>query len=546
MKIALTQTNPIIGDFEGNLKRLLDSIEKARHLKADLCVFPELCITGYPPLDLLERPEFIDQNLKALDTLTRQVKGIAVIAGYISRTSKKIGKELQNTAALISDGRIVSTHIKMLLPTYDVFDERRYFEPADDVHIVEFKGRKLGISICEDIWNDADFWPTRLYDRDPVAELINKGADILINISASPFTLEKRTLRPRMLKSAAQNYGRPLVFVNQVGGNDDLVFDGHSLAFDEKGELLARCHELAEDLAIVDLDSGAGDIRECSTSDEEGALKALILGTQDYVRKCGFKSAVLGLSGGIDSSLTAVIAARALGAENVNGVLMPSRYTSQASIDDALALAKTLGIKTQSVPIDGLFKAFLDQLELVFEARQPDITEENIQARVRGVILMSLSNKFGHILLTTGNKSEIATGYCTLYGDMAGGFAVLSDVPKTLVYRISEEINKSGEIIPESVLTKPPSAELRENQKDEDSLPPYSILDKILELMIEQRMDIDQIVAEGFDQEIVTKVAGMVMHSEYKRRQTAPGIKITSKAFGPGRRMPLAQKWRKL
>ena len=546
MKIALAQTNPIIGDFEGNLKRLLDSIEKARHLKADLCVFPELCITGYPPLDLLERPEFIDQNLKALDTLTRQVKGIAVIAGYISRTSKKIGKELQNTAALISDGRIVSTHIKMLLPTYDVFDERRYFEPADDVHIVEFKGRKLGISICEDIWNDADFWPTRLYDRDPVAELINKGADILINISASPFTLEKRTLRPRMLKSAAQNYGRPLVFVNQVGGNDDLVFDGHSLAFDEKGELLARCHELAEDLAIVDLDSGAGDIRECSTSDEEGALKALILGTQDYVRKCGFKSAVLGLSGGIDSSLTAVIAARALGAENVNGVLMPSRYTSQASIDDALALAKTLGIKTQSVPIDGLFKAFLDQLELVFEARQPDITEENIQARVRGVILMSLSNKFGHILLTTGNKSEIATGYCTLYGDMAGGFAVLSDVPKTLVYRISEEINKSGEIIPESVLTKPPSAELRENQKDEDSLPPYSILDKILELMIEQRMDIDQIVAEGFDQEIVTKVAGMVMHSEYKRRQTAPGIKITSKAFGPGRRMPLAQKWRKL
>ena len=544
MRIALAQNNPIIGDFDGNLKRLVDYAEKARRLKADLCVFPELCITGYPPLDLLERPEFIDQNLKALDMLTKQVKGIAVIAGYISRTAKSTGKELQNTAALIRDGQIVSTHIKMLLPTYDVFDERRYFEPAGEVHTVEFEGKKLGISICEDIWNDPDFWPKRLYDRDPIAELINKGADILINISASPFTLEKRTLRPRMLKSAATNYGRPLVFVNQMGGNDDLVFDGHSLAFNHKGDLLARCKEFDEDLAIVDLDSGTGDIRACSAGDEEGALNALILGTKDYVRKCGFKSAVLGLSGGIDSSLTAVIAARALGPENVTGVLMPSRYTSKTSIDDALSLAKTLGIKTQTVPIDSLFTAFLDQLEPVFEGRKPDITEENIQARVRGVILMSLSNKFGHILLTTGNKSEIATGYCTLYGDMAGGFAILSDVPKTLVYRISEEINKSEEIIPESVLTKPPSAELKENQKDEDSLPPYSILDKILELMIEQRLDIDQIAAEGFDRETVAQVAGMVMHSEYKRRQTAPGIKLTSKAFGPGRRMPLAQKWR--
>lgn len=543
MKIALAQINPTIGDFDGNLRCLFDYIGRARKLQADLCVFPELCLTGYPPHDLLERPEFIDQNLKTLNLLATQVRDIGVIVGYVSRSSKGIGKGLQNTAALISDGQIISTHAKMLLPTYDVFDERRYFEPADEVHTAEFKGRTLGISICEDIWNDPDFWPKRLYERDPIAELVSKGADVLINISASPFTIEKRTLRPEMLRAAARNYEKPLIFVNQVGGNDDLVFDGHSLAFNSRGELRARCREFVEDLTIVDLDSGSGTIHECSVSDEEAALKALVLGTRDYVRKCDFKSAVLGLSGGIDSALVAVIGAQALGPENVTGVMMPSRYTSAASNEDARALVKTLGIRSQIIPIEDIFEAFLKQLMPAFTGHKPDVSEENIQARIRGVILMALSNKFGHLLLSTGNKSEIATGYCTLYGDMAGGLAVLSDVPKTMVYRLAEEINKQGEIIPKSILMKPPSAELKPNQKDEDSLPPYPILDKILERLIEKGMSQKQIVAEGYDKDVVVKVIAMVAHNEYKRRQTAPGIKITGKAFGPGRRMPIARKW---
>jgi NAD+ synthase (glutamine-hydrolysing) len=544
MKIALAQINPIIGDFDGNLNMILDCIKKSRSLGADLCVFPELCIPGYPSNDLLERPGFVDRNLKTLESLAREVRDIAIVVGYVSRSQEKIGKNLQNSAAFIKDGEIISTHEKMLLPTYDVFDERRFFEPAEEVHTVEFHGKKLGITICEDIWNDPDFWPSLLYDRDPVAELRNKGAEILINISASPFTLEKRMLRPEMIQSVARHYGMPLVFVNQVGGNDDLVFDGHSLAFGADGELLARCAEFAEDLEVVDIASGKGEVREIADTNELAVLNALVLGTRDYAGKCGFKSAVLGLSGGIDSSLAAVIGARALGPENIVGVSMHSRYTSAQSVKDVEDLVKNLGIKYHEIPIDEVFKSFLGQLQRVFYGQKPDVTEENIQARIRGTILMALSNKFGHLVLSTGNKSEVATGYCTLYGDMVGGLAVLSDVPKTLVYRLAQEINRAGEIIPDSILHKAPSAELKANQKDEDILPPYPILDEILKRYIESGMDAEEIIAEGFDKATVNEVIGMVINNEYKRRQMAPGLKITVKAFGPGRRVPIAQKWK--
>ncbi len=544
MKIALAQINPTVGDFEGNLRSIRDNIAKARAMGANLCVFPEMCITGYPSHDLLERAAYIDRNLEAVNALAREVRDIAVIVGFVSRNTNGVGKELHNSAALIKDGKIVSTHSKMLLPTYDVFDERRYFEPATEVHTAELDGRKLGMTICEDIWNDPDFWPKRLYDRDPVAELIEKGAEILINISASPFTLEKRTLRSEMIKSIAGNYKIPVLSSNQVGGNDDLVFDGHSLAYGPKGQLWARGAEFEEDLIVVDIDAGSGEVRDHSPTDEAAALKALALGTRDYTRKCGFNSAVLGLSGGIDSALVAAIGARSLGPENVLGVAMPSQFSSPESVEDARVLAENLGIQFQIIAIDSLYDTFVKQLSPVFEGREFDITEENIQARVRGVILMALSNKFGHLLLSTGNKSELATGYCTLYGDMAGGLAVLSDVPKTLVYRLAQEINREKEVIPRSTMQKPPSAELRPNQKDEDSLPPYVTLDSILSHYIEKGMDVDQIVKHGFDRKVVSEVVSMVIRNEYKRRQTAPGLKITVKAFGPGRRMPLAQKWR--
>jgi NAD+ synthetase len=544
MKIALAQMNPTVGDFDGNLKRILDFIERAKKEQADLCVFPEMCLIGYPAHDLLERPAFIDRNLNALQELAAQVNGIGVIVGFVDRRQGNIGKDLRNCAALINEGKVVSTHTKMLLPTYDVFDERRFFEPATEVHSAEFKGTRLGISICEDIWNDPEFWPKRLYDRDPVAELVSAGADLLVNISASPFTLSKRLLRPEMLQAAARHYGKPLVFVNQVGGNDDLVFDGHSLAFAADGTMLARGVDFEEDLVVVDIETGTGEIHPCAETDEEAALKALTLGTRDYAHKCGFKSAVLGLSGGIDSALVAVIGARALGPENVLGVAMPSPYSSPGSISDAEALVKNLGIRYEQVRIDDLFKDFSEHLAPVFAGREPDTTEENIQARIRGVILMALSNKFGHLLLTTGNKSEMAPGYCTLYGDMAGGLAVISDVPKTMVYRLAKEINREREVIPSTIINKPPSAELKPNQKDEDSLPPYPLLDGIIERFIERGMGVEEIVSEGYDRAIVEDVVRMIIRNEYKRRQMPPGLKISVKAFGPGRRIPIAQKWR--
>jgi NAD+ synthase/NAD+ synthase (glutamine-hydrolysing) len=437
-----------------------------------------------------------------------------------------------------------SVHRKTLLPTYDVFDEWRYFEPAAEVRVADLGARRLGISVCEDIWNDADFWPRRLYRDDPIERLVVGGAEILVNISSSPFTIEKRHLRPRMLAATARRWGRPLVYCNQVGGQDDLVFDGASLAFDARGEVIARAAEHAEDLVVVDLGAGRGEIRPFADSDARSALEALVLGTRDYARRCGFRRAVLGLSGGIDSALVACIAARALGPDNVLGVAMPSRYTSEASRRDAAALARNLGVALEELSIEPVFQAYLDTLAPVFAGRAPDVTEENLQARVRGGLLMALSNKLGALLLTTGNKSELGTGYCTLYGDMCGGLAVISDVPKTLVYRIAREVNADSPVIPEDVFTKAPSAELRPNQTDQDTLPPYDVLDAILDLHVEQGLDTDAIVARGHDRAVVERVVRLVRLSEYKRRQAAPGLKITGKAFGPGRRYPITNAWR--
>ncbi|HTA20737.1 MAG TPA: NAD+ synthase, partial [Polyangia bacterium] len=463
------------------------------------------------------------------------------------------GRGVANSAALIDGGRVVSVTRKSLLPTYDVFDEWRYFDPAAEVGVVPFRGRRLGVTICEDIWNDGDFWPHRIYRVDPVEALVSAGADLIVNVSASPFSMEKRTLRPRMLAASARRWARPLVFVNQVGGQDDLVFDGASLALDARGEIVARGPELASAVVLVDVDGGAGDVAPSEPSDERAALDALVLGTRDYARRCGFQRALLGLSGGIDSALVACVAARALGPENVLGVAMPSRFSSAASSNDAEALARALGLPFTTISIEPMFAAYLDTLGAPMEtfAVAPDaeaaqLASENLQARIRGAILMALSNRQGRLLLTTGNKSEVATGYCTLYGDMAGGLAVISDVPKTLVYRLARAVNAqtAAPVIPASTLTKAPSAELRPNQTDQDSLPPYDVLDAILEAHLVGGQDIEALVAAGFERAVVADVVRRVRTSEYKRRQMPPGLKITGKAFGPGRRYPIAAAWK--
>jgi NAD+ synthetase len=546
MRIALAQLNPVVGDFDGNLRLVLDALARAKARGVRLCVFPELVLCGYPPHDLLERRRFVEQSLVTLDRVADACQGIAAVVGHVRPDPRPVGKGLQNAAALLDEGAVRSIHVKTLLPTYDVFDERRYFEPARAVEVAELDGTLLGISICEDIWNAPGTDAPSLYDRDPVAELVARGAEILINVAASPFTLHKRAFRPAMLQNAALRHGRPLVFVNQVGGNDELIFDGHSLAFAADGALLARAREFEEDLVVVDPGTGAGDVRDIEETDEDAVLAALVTGARDYARKTGFSSAVLGLSGGIDSALVAVIAARALGPDNVLGVAMPARFSSAGSVIDARDLARNLGIRFREIPVDGLFQGFLDALAPAFEGRAADVTEENLQARVRGVVVMALSNKSGRLLLTTGNKSELATGYCTLYGDMAGGLAVLGDVPKTLVYRLARRINdRAGtDLIPRSTMDKPPSAELTPDQRDEDSLPPYPVLDGILEALVDRGLDAASVEREGFDPGVVERVARLVAVSEYKRRQAPPVLKITSKAFGFGRRMPLAQRWR--
>jgi NAD+ synthetase len=546
MKIALGQLNPTIGDFEGNLRLIRQAMADAAG--ADLLVLPELMVCGYPPRDLLEREAFLQASGQAMSDLCKSVQGsLAVLVGFPEVLSEvKAGRHVANSVALIDGGKIVAIRRKSLLPTYDVFDEWRYFEPATTIAPIPFRGRSLGVSICEDIWNDGDFWPHRLYREDPIEKLVNAGADLLINIAASPFTLEKRHLRPRMLASVARHWQRPLVFVNQVGGQDDLVFDGSSLAVNAKGEVMARAAEHAPDLVVVDVEAGGSDVnlRSFTESDARSALDALVLGTRDYARRCGFSGALIGLSGGIDSAVVACIASRALDPAQVLGVAMPSRYSSEHSRRDAADLAKNLGIEFREIFIEPMFAAYLDALAPAFAGREPDVTEENLQARIRGGLLMALSNKFGKLLLSTGNKSEIATGYCTLYGDTNGGLAVISDVPKTWVYKIAREINAERPVIPESTLTKPPSAELRPDQVDQDSLPPYDVLDAILAAHVEDGLDTQALVAAGFEPTVVEKVLRLVRISEYKRRQLPPGLKITGKAFGTGRRYPVAQDFR--
>ena len=556
MKICLAQINPTVGAFEQNVKKICRFINTAKKKGADLIVFPEMCIVGYPPKDLLELSGFVDSNLKALEEVRNNVTGISAIVGFVDRNAGQRGKNLYNAAAYINNKEIVSRHYKSLLPTYDVFDEDRYFEPAHSISLAKISGRRSGISICEDAWGANVVWPGKIHHKDPVESMVRQGAEIIINISASPFTIGKQDERLKMLTSHAKKYNVPIIFVNQIGGNDDLVFDGNSLVINKKGVIVDRALSFEEDLLMVEFkgpDISAGDSKPGSVGkrtqagageDEiESVFKALVLGTRDYVRKCGFKKAVIGLSGGIDSAVTAVIAARALGKGKVLGVTMPSGFSSKGSVKDSKALAKRLGIAFENIPIKSVYNAYTKTLSGVFTGLPFDVTEENLQARIRGKILMAISNKHGYLVLTTGNKSELAVGYCTLYGDMCGGLAVISDIPKTMVYDIAEYINRRKEVIPIHTIEKPPSAELRPDQKDQDSLPPYDILDGVLKAYVEESRDIDDIIGRGFNEALVKDIIKKVDRNEYKRKQAAPGLKVTSKAFGTGRRMPLAQRY---
>ena len=549
MRIALGQINPTVGDIAGNVRKISDFIGRAKAHQADLCVFPELAVIGYPPKDLLLKPKFIENNLAALANLAEQARGIDVIVGYAQPNSSAVGRPLFNAAALLRDGAIVSRHFKTLLPTYDVFDESRYFEPGNtEAQLATIKGKQVGVSICEDLWNDERLTPRRLYHVNPIHDLHTAGADLVVNASASPFVVGKHEFRLKLFASQVERIGKPLVYVNQVGGNDELVFDGNSVVLDGIGNVLAQAKDFEEDLLVVDVASGqtvaAGQLSAAvvPSSGIESIYKALVLGLRDYVTKCRFKSVVLGLSGGIDSALTAALAVAALGRDRVVGVAMPSRFNSDHSISDARLLAENLAIEFHVIPIATVHDAYEAILADTFAGLAPDVTEENLQARIRGGILMAMSNKFGHLLLTTGNKSELAVGYCTLYGDMCGGLAVISDLPKTTVWEMARWINQIArrELIPASSISKVPSAELRPNQTDQDSLPPYEILDAILLRYVEEEKSAAQIMADGFDPATVGRVIQLIDRSEYKRRQAAPGLKVTSRAFGFGRRMPIA------
>jgi NAD+ synthase/NAD+ synthase (glutamine-hydrolysing) len=543
VKIALGQINPTVGDFAGNAAKIVDFAHRAQAAGAGLILFPELSVCGYPPRDLVERASFIVRNRETAERIAVETRGIAVICGLVTPALAETGKSVMNSAALLKDGGIAFLQSKMLLPTYDVFDEMRNFAPAKSQALFPFCGKQMALTICEDAWNDKHFWNKRLYTFDPVEALIRAGGNFLLNISASPFWLGKREFRRDMLATIARSNKVPVAMVNQVGGNDSLVFDGSSVVLDPAGQVIAQGKSFEEDLIYFDSDQLSGEIHPQIEGEEGSAYAALVLGTRDYVRKCGFRQVIIGLSGGIDSALTAVIAAEALGPENVIGVGMPGPYSSQGSVDDARTLAENLGIRFELLCITEVFESYKKTLQKAFAGRKEDVTEENIQSRARGSLLMALSNKFGAIVLSTGNKSELGVGYCTLYGDMVGGLAVISDVPKTMVYRLSRYVNARRPVIPQASLEKPPSAELRPGQRDSDTLPPYEVLDAIVEDYVEESRPAEQIARDhNFDLDLVRRVIRMVERSEYKRQQAAPGLKISEKAFGYGRRFPIAAK----
>ncbi len=544
MKIALAQINPTVGDFTGNLEKIVAAAGRAAAQGARLTVFSELALCGYPPADFLEKPSFLARCRSAVNELAAATRELptAVLAGVALPAPPESGKPAVNAAVLIDHGRLLLEQHKRLLPFYDVFDEQRYFQPAKTQKVVELDSVRLAISICEDTWNDKNFWQRRLYSVDPMEELMQQNPAIHINLSSSPFWHGKRAVRREMLAAIARRDGIPVLITNQVGGNDSLIFDGSSFALDARGEVIAQADSFVEDLVVVD-PFAAPPITVAADDDTEAAYRALVLGTRDYIRKCGFRKAVVGLSGGIDSALVAAIAVDALGAENVLGIGMPSPYSSAGSIDDSRHLAANLGMCFELIGISGLFSEYTNALEPLFAGLKPDTTEENIQSRIRGGLLMALSNKFNALVLTTGNKSEMAVGYCTLYGDMVGALAVIGDLVKTRVYAVCHWLNREREVIPAAILEKPPSAELRPDQKDTDSLPPYDVLDPIVEAYVERYETPERIVAEhGFPLPLVQQVVRLIERSEYKRQQAAPVLKVTSKSFGMGRRFPIAVK----
>lgn len=543
MKIALAQINTQIGNLDGNVRKISNILSRLKSKKVDLVVFPELTITGYPPKDLLEKTSFIESNLRALEKVAGQTKDIAAIIGFVEPNREKQGKSIFNSAALISKGKIQSVQRKVLLPTYDVFDEARYFQAGSTSSIWNFSESIIGVSICEDIWGEDTSLGRKIYSIDPIVEQVNQHPDFLINISASPYSMGKVEARNRLLTKTVLKYKVPLIYLNLVGGNDDLIFDGSSFVLNAEGSFCLKMKSFSEDLQIIDTDQ----LTSKSFKEEkeiERVRKALVLGTSDYMKKCGFKKAVIGLSGGIDSSLVALIAAEACGPENVLGISLPSPFSSKSSIDDAKKLAKKLKIKYRMISIDKIFDSYLKTLKWKLSRKKVDISIQNIQARIRGNLLMAQANREGYLLLSTGNKSELSVGYCTLYGDMAGGLAVISDLPKTSVYQLAREMNKKHQAIPESVFIKAPSAELAPNQKDEDDLPPYEILDEILKRYIEENQGVDEIVQAGYSKNLVQSVIRRVDQNEYKREQSPPGLRVTSKAFGYGRRFPLTNGYR--
>lgn len=548
MKIALGQINPTVGALEANVDRMVLAAREAAAAGARLIVFPELSINGYPPRDLVDKPSFVRRTQEQLLRLAAETAElpIALICGYVGTSSEAEGKLVTNSAALIDRGEVVFRQDKMLLPTYDVFDEWRYFESAERQFILRFEGKRIGLTICEDAWNDLESGERLLYDRNPVEELVGEGVDLLISINASPFEMGKRNTRRELFCSVARRRGLPLVWVNQVGGNDQLVFDGSSFATDAQGNVVAAARSFGEDLVYIDLETMTGDRHESHSDECEAVYDALVLGTRDYIHKCGFRKVLIGLSGGLDSTLVAAVAVDAVGRENVTGIGMPGPYSSDHSLTDARAVAEGLGICFKVLPISSGYEEILRMLDPIFGDAPRDVTEENIQARLRGLALMSLSNKWGAIVLTTGNKSELAVGYCTLYGDMCGGLAVISDVPKTLAYKLTRIANRRhGGVIPDSILVKPPSAELRPDQKDSDSLPPYEVLDPLLKAYVEDFASPAEIAAaQNLPEAMVRDIIRKVDLNEYKRQQAAPGLRVTTKAFGIGRRFPIAQRFR--